>query len=43
MEEIEGVRQTLKHPNAVFLDCVGGNFAGSVFNVLQRDSMMANT
>jgi hypothetical protein len=38
MEEIEKV----KHSNAVFLDCVGGNFAGGVTNALRSDSMMAN-
>jgi NADPH:quinone reductase-like Zn-dependent oxidoreductase len=33
MEEIEKVKQAFgKDSNAVFLDCVGGNFAGSVFN-----------
>jgi len=26
----------------VFLDCVGGQFAGSVFNALSPDSIMVN-
>lgn len=26
----------------MFLDCVGGNFAGGIFNILPSDSMMVN-
>lgn len=28
--------------NAVFLDCVGGNYAGQTFNVLPKASIMVN-
>jgi NADPH:quinone reductase-like Zn-dependent oxidoreductase len=43
MEEFDNVKQVFeKSENAVFLDCVGGNYAGNVFNILPRDSIMVN-
>ena len=28
--------------NSVFYDCVGGNFAGTIFNILPKNSIMVN-
>jgi NADPH:quinone reductase-like Zn-dependent oxidoreductase len=42
MDEFDNLKKALGDRNAVFLDCVGGNFAGHAFNALPRDSIMVN-
>lgn len=43
MEEAPKLKEALRQDqNAVFLDCVGGNFAGNIFNVLPIGSTMVN-
>lgn len=43
MDEVEKLKHDLKdQEKAVFFDCVGGKFAGTVFNSLPPDSLMVN-
>jgi hypothetical protein len=43
MEQIEELKNELRnHGKTAFLDCVGGNFAGQVFNILPPNSSMVN-
>jgi NADPH:quinone reductase-like Zn-dependent oxidoreductase len=43
MENVDGLKNELKnHGKTVFLDCVGGNVAGQIFNVLPPNSVMVN-
>lgn len=42
VEEVDKIKSIFKKNNAVFLDCVGGNFAGGIFNILPSDSIMVN-
>lgn len=43
MEETPALKEELKnHGKAIFMDCVGGNYAGQVFNALPPKSIMIN-
>ena len=43
MEEIQELKAELQnHGKTMFMDCVGGNYAGQVFNVLPPKSTMVN-
>jgi NADPH-dependent curcumin reductase CurA len=43
MEQIDELKKELiNHGKTVFFDCVGGNFAGQVFNILPPNSTMIN-
>ena len=42
-DEIETIKSRLiNDDNSVFYDCVGGNFAGTIFNILPKNSIMVN-
>ncbi len=43
MDQIANLKEEIKNNGkAIFLDCVGGNFAGEVFNALPPKSVMVN-
>lgn len=42
MEDIPKIKELTGQGRSAFLDCVGGEFAGKVFNALPKDSIMVN-